>query len=307
MSKIIATGDFHICKSNRSEAENSLNQILQVIHNKGGSHLAILGDIFNSDHPSLEDIGQLVKFITSIPKYVSIYIVEGNHEKERKDKKLLQWISWVRPNIHYAPDLLTTTISSKKIAMMHEAFSESNIHEKAKSNLSYTQFKEYEVILSGHIHSYQIISRRPLVLHPGSIFYCSFKEANDFKKGVILIDLETLRYEFIALKVTKIKQVESNLRDAKRVLDSLDNNLKVKLVLCLNYDESKRINEINNILQLGKNKFKSFSYDIKVDTPLASKNENIKKQSVSDLFIKFCKEHKVDKQYQEQLSRLLSL
>jgi len=307
MMYILVTGDFHICKNNYSEVDNSLNQILHVIQTKNISYIAILGDIFNSEHPTLEDVSKFIRFITSIPNHIQIYLVEGNHEKERKDKKLLQWISWIRPNVIHSSDILKTTILNKKIIMMHEAFLESDVHEKAKSNISYTQFKDYDIILSGHVHKYQVISEKPLTIHPGSIYYCNFKEVNDPEKGVVIIDLNTAQYEFIPLKVTKLKQIESSLANAEKLISQLDKNLKVKLILNLNYDESKKVNEINKIIQLGKSRFISFSYDIRIKKPEITKDITTKKRSLSDLFKKFCKDFKVDKKYQDQLKQLLPL
>ena len=124
---------------------------------------------------------------------------------------------------------------------------------------------------------------------------------------MVIILLTDLQYEFIPLKVTRLKQVESTLSDAKKTLDQLNSNLKVKLILNLNYDESKKVNEINNIIQFGRSKFTAFTYDIKIKKPEITKDTAVKRQGLNDLFKRFCKDFKVNKQYQEQLKKLLSL
>jgi len=301
----LVTGDFHITRSRLKELSNILDQI-QVL-SRSYPLLFILGDVFDTSTPTAEEIDVFIKFLKGIPLTTSIYLISGNHDKGKINS--LIWSKRIHPNLIFSPDELSIVVKGKQIVLKHSNVSESKIgpNEVSLGNFSYKSIQA-DILLLGHIHKPQVISEKPLVLHPGSPYYINFGERNDNSKGVFKINIEDLTYKFIPLKVIPMSQYEfKNAKEAETTLQNLNFNHKVKVIFSLDSYTANTLVGIKDIISKYRQRFVEFKYDIKT-SPSKVKGINKTKQiNLKTLFNQFCTEKKVDKTIRSQLQKILEI
>ena len=303
--KLIVTGDWHIKRERLSECENILFQIKKYIDVNDG--IIILGDIFDNERPTPDEIYLFIDFIRNIPLSKSIYVIEGNHGKERLGIHSTMWLPKIcSTNLSY--NLHIINIANKTIRLEHCNVSESKLgpSDIQISGASYKNFKE-DILLLGHIHKSQIISEIPLVVHPGSPYYINFGERND-KKGIGILTIEDkIKYEFIPLKTIPMIQIEVSEKKFQEIEDKLEEipeNAKVKLLISLNNYSLENTEKIKNIINKIKQKTDKFCYDIKIK-PKKIELQKIKQETTESLFTTFCKKEKVDNEIKKLLRGML--
>lgn len=102
-----------------------------------------------------------------------------------------------------------------------------------------------ELSILSHIHKHQYNSFQRTLL-PGSIVCCDFGERNE-AKGFVVLDHDTLKWQFVELDIVRWKQIELKL-ETKAQIKQLDEKLKkVKkaaegkvLKLIVNYSDATR-------------------------------------------------------------------
>ena len=292
--KLLVTGDFHLDYNSIEEMSEIINQIMY--YNFDG--IAVLGDIFDKSRPHPDAIALFVSFLQRIPETIPIYIIAGNHDKN-KDEDATAFIPYLnKSNIIYNSESLKVMIGNKKVTMLHTNVNESKMGPKDMqlSSISYKNI-EGDIILLGHIHKSQIISEIPLVLHPGCPFYYNFGERED-KKGFYMVDIsDKVTYTFNSLHITPMYQF--NITNAD--LHNIDNKLvdlpfqsKVKIVFNLDTCDLNTSTLIREIIKNYKDKFKIFKYEVNVAKSNIEVSTLVKQETITQLLEEFCKKENID-------------
>lgn len=119
--------------------------------------------------------------------------------------------------------------------------------------------KKIDLTISGHIHKHQWIESQRTI-YPGSIIYNNFGERNE-PKGFVVLDTQTLEWEFKGLDVVKWKQEtlkvnkKTDLGKVKEEINKLQKKLKgsvVKLIVEYSDNTKNQINYSEIESELGK-------------------------------------------------------
>jgi len=307
MAKLLVTGDFHIKEKFIEELAPQFNLILKNINTVDA--VCIAGDIFDHPKPSSIEICAFINFITSIPNKIPIYIIAGNHDWIDKQNASIDWVPYIRPNVYYHHNTLDFAIASKKIKMLHGNVAESVVGPE-DINLpggSINQYKDYGIVILGHIHKAQIIKKsKPLALHPGSLIYTNFGERND-TKGYYLIHIEdTITPEFIKTNPIPMYQfIIDNPKDSLEKINKINENSKVKIIFKGNINSLEFLKNIENIVKICNKKFREFKYEI---IPTDKENIEVKQKTqinLKELLQKFYKKEKVDKKIQKLMNKYI--
>jgi DNA repair exonuclease SbcCD nuclease subunit len=304
--KLLVTGDWHARKDNLAELKHIFVQLLTLLQNCDG--LVILGDVFDSAKPCASVITTIISFLKKVPHNKKLYIISGNHDIDRTENAT-EWIPLEHPNIVYDPHVLTLNVNNKTIRMMHTNVSESEVGPQHIniSGLSYKVFQE-DIILLGHIHKSQVISEKPLVLHPGAPFYLRFGERND-KKGVYIVNVnKDVTYDFKPLDTVLMYQVnvtQNGFEEAERELNAFPTQSKIKVIFNINSYTLEIASRMTKLIRKYRSKFYQFKYELKIQQQPISIKTNMKQESIQQLFNKFCQKEKVDPKIQQLIKELL--
>jgi len=308
--KYLTTGDFHIKRDRLEECTNILDQISELTKSCDG--LIILGDVFDNDNPKPDEIQIFMHFLKSISVTKSIYLIGGNHGRLKSNINATMWSPTFLPEIFYDSNQLLVKLEGKSVRMQHINCAESKLgaHNFQKEGPSFKTFKE-DIVLLGHIHKYQILSKTPkLILHPGAPYYIHFGEHLD-QKGVVILDLaKEVSYEFIPLSVIPMNQVQIEDTDLDEVLNILKDipiRSKLKVIFKISKTSISVISTINKIVEECKNKYYQFKYDtILPNSVLEVKNET-SQEGIAKLLDSFCKEKNIDTEIKKLLQDLLEI
>jgi len=305
--KLLCTGDFHIKRKHIPELKSVFFQILNKLEKCDGIFIA--GDIFDTDCPKPDEIDFFIDFIKRMPKHITIYLIGGNHGVEQKGISAEMWIRRIGKNIVYDESLLLLDINNFKIRVEHINCSESKFgaHNFQKAGVSYKSFKE-DIVILGHIHKPQVLSKKPLVVHPGSPFAIHFGEQLD-SKGVGILDItDQIKYTHEHLEYVPMKQIDINEKD----LDTLEEQLKqiperTKLKVVFNINKLSLINmdKINDILKKYKNNYYEFKSSFNFTDTKHEIEKDVKQENINTLFDKFCKIEDIDNTLQNTIRELL--
>lgn len=305
--KLLCTGDFHIKRKYIPELKSIFFQILNKLEKCDG--ILIAGDIFDTDCPKPDEIDFFIDFIKRMPKHVKVYIIGGNHGVEQKGISAEMWIRRIGKNIVYDESLLLFSINNFKIRMEHINCSESKFgaHNFQKPGVSCKSFKE-DIIILGHIHKPQILSREPLVVHPGSPFAIHFGEQLD-QKGVGILEVtDTIRYTHVPLDYIPMKQINTNEKDIDSLIEQLQKipeKTKVKVVFTINKLSLVSMDRINTLLKKYKNKYYEFKSSFIFTDTKHEIEKDVKQESINDLFDKFCSTEKISDELKKTIQELL--
>jgi len=306
--KYLITGDFHIHKDNLEELSGVFSQILKHLQECEG--IILLGDIFNNANPAPSVIKSTIEFLNKIPKNKIIYLISGNHDNCRSEFATC-WIPSLKDFTHltYSEKGIITTINHKTVNMMHMHVNESKLgpEDIKLSSISYTKYKE-DILLLGHVHKSQVISDKPLVLHPGSPYYINFGERND-NKGIYIINIEEeVTYKFVPLTVIPMKQfciTEDKIEVSKIELDELDAKTKVKIIFDIDNYKPELMNAIGEMIKKYRNKFCVFKYHLNIIRKAIEVSREEQHKTINELLEEFCKKENTDPEVKKVLSELL--
>jgi len=240
--KRLLVGDPHIDEESISE----IREIFEEISSYEADELYILGDFYDKKHPTSKEIHfgtGLITFLKTI--YPQVYLLKGNHDQLDTNISSIDYLEWLPTKI------LSDEVKIGDILLGHFFVDKS---EKAFNNFRYKLEdleKQYKLIILGHQHSFQILSKQ--AYHLGSIRYVSYGEVYDKCKKILIIDDFDNSLEFKELEDV-IPMVEvTNSAD----LDKLEPRTKVQLLIN-NFDTFKK--EINTF---GKWKDKFVKFKVK--------------------------------------------
>lgn len=175
----------------------------------------ILGDLFHSRHPDAPTLKAVSRALRELADVCMVYILPGNHDAHGKNSDVYSLsmfnelripgimvfdspeifteddvdfviMPWV-PDNKFAEKLADFTkgallASRKKVLLMHQTIAGSSANGRKMSGISPREFaKDFDLVLSGHIHEPQRIG--PKVQYLGSPLPLSFGEADGVDRG----------------------------------------------------------------------------------------------------------------------------
>lgn len=230
MYNALVCGDFHIDTKYDIEQINRLLTIVAEEANKR-DELIILGDVFNKNRVSAEELICFISFIKKVK--VPIILLGGNHDTEA-GKTVLDWVPLLF-NLTYSRSSLSIVREGISILLAHCNVQESIMGAadfKLGTGVSINDIQE-QLALLGHIHLGQNIQgTHCLGVHPGSLFYTDFGERND-PKALVALTLDSGRYKIERLPINPdpIVQLDVYPDTEAEVLANYPKECRVKLIV----------------------------------------------------------------------------
>jgi len=239
-------------------------------------------------------------------------IVKGNHDRVDDNVSAVDWtILDKRVTVENRFDF---EIEGQRILLVHETLSGSKAgsHNLEMDGIKYKEYP-HDLIIAGHIHKPQILSKKPFVLVPGSIERVTFGERKEDKYYYVAdVTRETVDVRRVSLDVRPmllivydILQKTIDLNDCRIAYDSLPSLLSeisrkpiVHLILRGRREDIRQIN-YDKLIKLYNG---AYSLDIKVEyqnevvSPSGSNKNELEKIDVSSALEEYCKLNKLDDQ-----------
>ena len=234
IKKIICAGDFFHAKS-RVYAPHVVQSLLIIkeIYKLGVEQYFIIG---NHDMASVNSYLNSILFVFSdYSKIVSDYYF---FDIDSARVHLLNYTTYKFDDFVLSKNknILVTHLDIKDFYMSNNV--------KCNNGFNLSDFNDFDLVVSGHFHEFQ---QKENVVYVGSPYQISFSE-KDQKKGFILLDTESLKFEFVEIDgLPKYKYIEiDNLNQIKR--EEVENCfLRVKL----NNEKISRKDLKNKLLEYG--------------------------------------------------------
>lgn len=216
--KILFTADIHInlrqknvpkpwALSRYSQLFNSLQSIYKY---QNCELLVIGGDIFDK-LPSLEELGLFLSFLKQFEG--NILFFDGNHEATRKGETFLSLLKPIYPEHCIFVDEYMDCEDFKVLPYceLHKWKGDSGkllfthvrgeIPPHVKPELDLSIFENFELVLAGDLHSHG--NSQLNIVYPGSPMTITFHR-NPVDTGVIVIESDTLEWEFVNLNMPQL-------------------------------------------------------------------------------------------------------
>jgi len=212
VKQITVIADPHISERyNLSEICRLLNDV-SIIANQT-DELWVLGDVFDTKHPTSKEYSILITFLLSIK--VPVIIIVGNHDQVRQTHSTLDWLPLIFKQITILNQAQILDLEGLKILIGHYNIRESVMGAydySIKSDVGLTDLDQQKIDLAllGHIHKFQVLKGAyTTVIHPGSLYYLDFGERLDQKYVVkLILDSQKYKVEYINLNPSKMYQFE---------------------------------------------------------------------------------------------------
>lgn len=299
--KILFIADIHIKLGQKNVpiawAKNRFAMFVEQVNKmQEKADLVVLGgDLFDRLPDNMDEIALFFDLVHTFKKPTIIYA--GNHEALKRDTTFLSSIknctNWVNPNVQVIDDfasILDGRVDIIPYNKLKEEYPDSmkgkvlcthvrgEILPHVKPEIDLTLLDRWEVVLAGDLHSYENCQRN--ILYPGSPFTTSFHR-HKVKTGAILLDLDTLKHNWLQFELPQLLRVTIGIDDEKiednynhivyevegnlEELSKLEDNLLVSkklvkklkdsaLILCPDMTLEEELNEyLLYILQLPEN------------------------------------------------------
>ena len=324
---IIST-DWHLKRDNIDAIKDLIDQQCQLAKKESVEYLICLGDVFDSR--KAQELTVLTAFreiLNNIQSYnLKMLTISGNHDKSDYTSynsyldsfafhpAMVYFRGYNQYSIgdvklHFMPffdesvwkERLNYTLSDKKnILLTHIAVtgSKNNDGTLQETPVKVSDFKDFDLVLSGHFHDRQIIGKN--FIHAQSIQQNNYGEDN--KKGFSIL-YNDCTISFVKSKFKEYKRYTFDIdKSTKKELDELikehsnsDNNIRVEVVGSQSKLNSlKREVFANNGIDL-KTKNKEVSEAI--EATITDEVVEFNPEKIKEKFGQFCeeKEHDYDK------------
>lgn len=242
--RILVASDLHLNERNRlSDHIRNLHLIEQQLAKVTYNAYVIPGDVFDKRRPTPLELKTFATHIANC-KVDVIYLVEGNHDRISKNLSALDW-TILEKRIKLVEEL-KETFGGVRTLITHKTISESKMgpnNFQLEGTSMMELLKDYDFVISGHIHKPQVIKHRGLTcLVPGSIERVDFGERLESKYfydielanrkinitriPCILRPMFLVEY-FVDEKVIKVNGEVTPLADLKAKLDGSIIQLKL--------------------------------------------------------------------------------
>lgn len=217
IEKIISAGDFFHTKA-RTYAPHVIQSWLEIkeIKKAGIEHYMLIG---NHDMANPNTTMNSILFVFS--DYAKIIPDYYFFDTDTTRFHLLSYTNTHFDNFHLDEDKYNVLIGHLDIIgfQMSNGFS-------AVSGFSMDSFDKFDLVISGHYHKHQ---QKGNIIYIGSPYQTSFSE-RDQKKGFLVLDDETLEWEFIeSPEAPKYEVLTIDTIDDLPKYDIKNNFLKIKL------------------------------------------------------------------------------
>jgi len=303
--KLVVCTDFHINKKNRFEdVIDSMNQIkMYCKEHKDVKYLAFLGDAYTSRRPRQIEMREFEKWSQELKslEIEQIYI-PGNHDEDGISNSLGEFETLKVEGVKVVKSGTVITIGELKIYLGHEQLKEAEfgpLNYKTQRDILTTEqliyrHKDVNIFLLGHIHKFQILNKKPLVMYIGSIERENFGERNE-KKLFISIDIETKKLEFHELQIRPMLQFDVKTLDEVSINEK-QNKMPIVKVLIKNTREIIK-KELSRKEKINEIKDKCFDLIIKteIESEIKKRDTEISdtETPISNLKI-YCKEKNIN-------------
>ena len=229
--KILFTADIHIKLGQKNvPADWSKNRYKLFIeqlmqHSVQADMLVIGGDIFDK-LPNMEELEIYYDIVGNCSLPTLIY--PGNHESVKKDTTFFTHLKRVTNRLNPLVNVIDDYYTHYEDIAIFDIIPYNKLKEYEKGEGSYTRptpapvlfthvrgeipphvkpevdlsiFDKWPIVLAGDLHSHENSQRN--IVYPGSPITTSFHR-NVVDTGVILLDTQTLAYEFIKLKLPQL-------------------------------------------------------------------------------------------------------
>lgn len=242
MAKILISGDPHLQMSRFASAKAFLIWIDEVINEHKPDIFINLGDTFH-DHAVLrsEILSEFGNHVMRVCKQVPYFYVLGNHDlftPRDATYHALQSFSGhyknltVIDSVTHREDLGMTLVpylpnhelfpkETLPICIAHQTFVGCDFGGYRPENGVDPDQISAELIISGHIHKKQSFGK---VIYPGSPYAQSMKDINQVK-GLLMLDTDTLKTEFIKSPLPSWRSLEIEVADIKSTVTFIKNSV----------------------------------------------------------------------------------
>lgn len=308
--KMLITGDIHLSSTLRlHDFVSNLRVIEEKSQEINPEIYTIVGDIFDKRNPTSWAIKEFAIHLKNI-KAKKVLIVKGNHDRTNDEVSAVDWTTLdKRVKVQ---DRFDFEVEGKKILLLHETIEGSKVGKQSleMSGIKPSKFK-HDLVVAGHIHKPQILSKKPLVLIPGSIEKVSFNERDEDKFFYLTeVTQANLKLQKFPLSTRSLLDIRYNLsqqtvevNDCKVPYNSLQDLLlehdkpvthlllvgKREHIRKLNYD--KLIKMYSRVYSLDI----KVEYENEVNVQSKSKNE-LDRVDVDTALSEYCKLNKLDNQ-----------
>lgn len=251
---IVHISDIHIRLLDRhTEYRKVFNDLYEYIKTTPINTIIFLGgDIVHSKlEMSPELIDMISDFFVNLEKIRPVILIKGNHDLNVKNTKRMDVIypivkSLNLKNLFYIndfeniytyknvdfclypfwsvnnPPIHLCEPNNIKIGMYHDALNGSKTaygHVIEKNNYM-DRFEGMDIVLLGDIHYYQVISKDPITVYPGSLIQQDFGEELD-NHGIVFWNLKTKEHTFVEIKNKEYGFVNAKLIDGN-IIPAID-------------------------------------------------------------------------------------
>lgn len=263
--RVLFTADLHISLHKKNipyEWSIDRYKLLFIAYNKliANNNIDIFvlgGDIFDKK-PEFDELELFLEFIRTLSVKTIIY--DGNHEATKKGKTFFTFlksaINAINPLVSVIDDVTTingidivpfcklhstdfSKIKKSKILMTHVR---GNIPPHVKAEIDLEKLKSWEIVLAGDLHNHE--NTQLNIIYPGSPVTTSFHRT-EVRTGVVILDTETLTWEFNELKLPQL--IRKRVSDLDSVQETFFNHtiyeVEGDLVQLGNVKESKLIDK----------------------------------------------------------------
>ncbi|MFX0084227.1 MAG: exonuclease SbcCD subunit D [Candidatus Hodarchaeota archaeon] len=313
--RTIVCSDFHLNIKNRlDDFTISMTQVSSYAIKHKVDTVIFLGDAFHKRRPHPIEMRRFEWWVKSIiDANIELIMVLGNHDMTT-DTNTIQYFDILETkNVK----VVKPPLIHKGIYYDHILLKESKMgalgYQKRIDSKSYKdlikQYPKVKAFILGHIHKPQVINKKPLVMHVGSIDRVDFGERDEDK---YFLDINNGKLKLIKLNIRPMIQIEVNLFDDidrntfYNVFKKYDIKPIIKIVL---KGTKEQVEKCFRNLDVWNN-YRKETYNLKVKVDLIRKKHQSKTtisedKSVEDNFIEYAKINKLDKSSIELGKRII--
>jgi len=230
--KVLFTADWHIKLTPNNVPENwqidRFRQFFKKLLEIDCDAIIVGGDIFDK-LPSLKELNLFLEFVVQVDKHCIIY--DGNHEATKKGRTFFEHLTFIE-HLNKNIDVVTVIKSFidygitivpycklKELKNLEPCSSilcthvRGEIPPHVKPEIPLEWLDGWELVLAGDLHAHSNSQRN--IVYPGSPMSTHFHRSL-VTTGVVLLECETLTYEFIDLKLPQL--IRKTIEDPREAI-----------------------------------------------------------------------------------------
>lgn len=216
---VVIAGD--LLRSHRSARIDELVVLIEGLKKLVSAGLEVIAIRGNHDPP---DLGDLLKEAVPGVRYFSS---PARLELGRVVFSLVPWWEGQKPqDVVDAAEGLGGDILALHTTLEGAVASSGFVFEEA---VPLESMCAYKMVVSGHIHKFQVLKESPFIFYPGSLEPADFGEAGD-EKGFVVVDLDDMSWEFVRVPHAELMVARASADQLDGIFNSAGGKV-VRLVL----------------------------------------------------------------------------